>query len=55
MKDANGVELDRTPVKPGNYTYADPCPAGDYSPEQDEEKRRAREADTKDRKYYSGA
>ena len=58
MTDKNGVELDKTPVKPGPHTYADPSPSaenGGYDAEWDEERKRAREADTANRRYYSGA
>lgn len=56
MTDKNGVELERTPVKPGKFSYNDACPAGDeaYDPAYDEEKKRAREIDTSNRGYYSG-
>jgi hypothetical protein len=56
MKDKNGVELERTPVQPGKHTYNDATPSGmeGYDPEWDEEKKRAREIDTANRRYYSG-
>lgn len=58
MTDSNGVELEVTPVKPGKYSYNDPSPSADrggYDPEWDEEKKRAREMDTANRRFYSGA